>query len=55
MARQSHPHESAALHVSGEAAYTDDIREAAGTLYAAMGMSESAHANIRSMDLALVK
>ena len=55
MSRKSHPHESAALHVSGEASYADDLREAAGTLYAAVGMSESAHANIRSMDLAAVK
>ena len=55
MTRKSHPHESAALHVSGEATYADDIREAAGTLYAAIGMSESAHANIRSMDLTSVK
>ncbi len=55
MSRKSHPHESAALHVSGEASYADDLREASGTLYAAVGMSESAHANIRSMDLAAVK
>ena len=31
----SRPHESAHLHVAGEATYTDDILEAAGTLHAA--------------------
>jgi xanthine dehydrogenase molybdopterin-binding subunit B len=30
---QSHPHESAILHVLGEAVYTDDIPEAQGTLH----------------------
>ena len=54
-AHASHAHESAALHVSGEATYTDDIREVAGTLYAAIGMSQSAHANILSMDLSAVE
>ncbi len=50
----SHPHESAHLHVSGEATYTDDIRELAGTLYAALGLSTRAHARILSMDFAAV-
>ncbi len=45
------PHESAHLHVSGEARYTDDIPEPRGTLHAAIGMSERAHARITSMDL----
>ena len=49
-AHASHPHESAALHVSGEAIYTDDIPELAGTLHAALGMSEKAHATLVSMD-----
>ncbi|MGH8683267.1 MAG: xanthine dehydrogenase molybdopterin binding subunit [Burkholderiales bacterium] len=48
-------HESAHLHVSGEAAYTDDILEARGTLHAAFGLSEHAHARIKSMDLAAVR
>lgn len=52
---KSHPHESAALHVSGEATYADDIREVAGTVYAAIGMSTVAHATIRSMDLSAVR
>ncbi|MDH3658834.1 MAG: xanthine dehydrogenase molybdopterin binding subunit [Alphaproteobacteria bacterium] len=45
------PHESAELHVSGEAAYTDDIPELAGTLHCALGLSQKAHAKIVSMDL----
>jgi xanthine dehydrogenase large subunit len=47
-------HESAHLHVTGEAAYTDDILEARGTLHAAFGLSDRAHARISSMDLAAV-
>ena len=35
----SHPHESARLHVSGRAPYTDDLPEWAGTLHAALGLS----------------
>ncbi|NVH75564.1 xanthine dehydrogenase molybdopterin binding subunit [Paraburkholderia sp. JPY432] len=49
------PHESAALHVSGEATYTDDIAELHGTLHAALGLSRHAHARIVSMDLAAVR
>ena len=48
-------HDSAHLHVSGEAAYTDDILEARGTLHAAFGLSRRAHARIRSMDLSAVR
>ncbi|MCP4488400.1 MAG: xanthine dehydrogenase molybdopterin binding subunit [Gammaproteobacteria bacterium] len=51
----STPHESAHLHVAGEAAFVDDIAELAGTLYAAPGLSERAHANIKSIDLDAVK
>ena len=47
----SHPHESAALHVSGEATYTDDIPELQGTLHCALGLSQKAHARIVSIDL----
>ena len=50
-----HPHESAILHVTGEATYTDDIVELQGTLHAALGLSQKAHAKIRSIDLAKVK
>ncbi len=49
------PHESAALHVAGEATYTDDIAELHGTLHAAFGLSQKAHARIRSIDLSAVK
>ncbi len=49
------PHESAHLHVSGEARYTDDIPEPIGTLHAAIGMSERAHAGIVRIDLEPVR
>ncbi|MEY2660703.1 MAG: Xanthine dehydrogenase molybdenum-binding subunit, partial [Pseudomonadota bacterium] len=39
-------HESAHLHVTGEAAYTDDIPELAGTLYAAIIKSPVAHGEL---------
>lgn len=48
-------HESAHLHVAGEATYVDDIREARGTLHAAFGLAARAHARIRSIDLAAVR
>ncbi|WP_256077408.1 xanthine dehydrogenase molybdopterin binding subunit [Massilia sp. YIM B04103] len=50
----SHPHESAILHVLGEATYTDDIPEAQGTLHAALGLSAKAHARITALNLAPV-
>ena len=50
-----HPHESAHLHVAGEACYVDDLPEIAGTLYAALGLSQKAHARIRSIDLSCVR
>src|SRR5437773_9204967 len=49
------PHDSGHLHVSGEATYIDDIAEARGTLYAAIGMSERAHARLKSVDLTKVR
>ncbi len=48
------PHESAHLHVSGEARYVDDLPELAGTLHAALGLSARAHARIVALDLAAV-
>ncbi|WP_322103382.1 xanthine dehydrogenase molybdopterin binding subunit [Paraburkholderia sp. J41] len=51
----SRPHESAHLHVSGRATYTDDIPVVAGTLHAALGLSQKAHARIVAMDLAKVR
>ncbi len=49
------PHESAALHVAGEASYVDDIAELAGTCYIALGLSQQAHASIKSIDLDAVE
>ena len=49
------PHESAALHVAGEASYVDDMPELAGTCHIALGLSEQAHAKIKAIDLEAVK
>ncbi|MGH8780475.1 xanthine dehydrogenase molybdopterin binding subunit [Paraburkholderia sp.] len=51
----SRPHESAHLHVSGRATYTDDIPVLAGTLHAALGLSAKAHARIVSISLDAVR
>src|SRR5690349_24755309 len=51
----SRPHESAHLHVSGRATYTDDIPTLAGTLHAALGLSSKAHAKIVSISLEQVR
>jgi xanthine dehydrogenase large subunit len=40
------PHESATLHVTGQAIYTDDIPELRGTLYAALITSPVAHGEL---------
>src|SRR5260370_821382 len=48
-------HESAHLHVSGEAVYTDDIPLPANALHAALGLARPAHARIRKLDLEKVK
>ncbi len=48
------PHDSAHLHVSGGATYTDDLPEPQGLLHVAVGMSSIAHANVRDMDLSSV-
>src|SRR5690606_18068841 len=52
---QSLTHESARLHVTGAAQYTDDLPEQQGTLHAALGLSQRAHAKIVSMDLSKVR
>jgi xanthine dehydrogenase large subunit len=39
-------HESAVLHVTGEAVYTDDLPELRGTLYAALVLSPVAHGEL---------
>ncbi len=50
-----HPHESAHLHVAGEATYVDDMPELAGTLHAALGLSPLAHGTLVGIDLAAVR
>ena len=49
------PHESAALHVSGRAAYTDDLAEPLATLHVALGLSPIAHGRLRGIDLDAVR
>ncbi|HET9822541.1 MAG TPA: xanthine dehydrogenase molybdopterin binding subunit, partial [Burkholderiaceae bacterium] len=44
-------HESAHLHVAGEATYTDDLRELDGTLHAALGLSPVAHGRLVAIDV----
>ena len=48
------PHDSAHLHVSGTAAYTDDLPEPRDLLHLAVGMSSKAHARLQGVDLAAV-
>ncbi|MEM7044229.1 MAG: xanthine dehydrogenase molybdopterin binding subunit [Pseudomonadota bacterium] len=48
-------HDSAPLHVSGEALYVDDLPIPARTLHAAIGQSQIAHATIKNLDLAEVR
>ena len=45
------PHESAHLHVRGEADYIDDLPELAGTLHAAVGCSPVAHGRLLDVDV----
>ena len=49
------PHDSARLHVTGAADYTDDIPSPANTLHAYLGLSTIARATITSMDLSAVR
>jgi xanthine dehydrogenase large subunit len=46
------PHESAGLHVAGEARYTDDLPEPRHLLHVAIGVSPVAHGRLRGVDLA---
>jgi xanthine dehydrogenase large subunit len=48
-------HESATLHVTGSAHYTDDIPEPAGALHGAIGTLGLAHARIDSLNLEAVR
>jgi xanthine dehydrogenase large subunit len=49
------PHDSAHLHVSGRALYTDDIALPPDTLHAAFGLSRMAHGQVRALDLSAVQ
>ena len=44
-------HDSAHLHVSGTAAYTDDLPEPRDLLHLAVGMSPIAHGKLRGVNL----
>ncbi len=48
------PHDSASLHVTGQARYVDDIPAPAGALHLAFGLSTIAHGRITGMDLSTV-
>jgi xanthine dehydrogenase large subunit len=49
------PHESAHLHVAGEATYVDDMPELAGTLHAALGLSPVAHGRLTALALDAIR
>ncbi len=51
----SRPHESAHLHVAGEADYIDDLPEIVGTLHAALGLSPVARGRITGMALERIR
>jgi xanthine dehydrogenase large subunit len=49
------PHDSAPLHVTGQARYVDDIPLPAGALHLAFGLSARAHARLSAVDLTAVR
>ncbi len=49
------PHESAHLHVTGDATFVDDIPQREGTLFVALITSEKAHAIIEDTDFSAVE
>ncbi|MGL4310266.1 MAG: xanthine dehydrogenase molybdopterin binding subunit [Paracoccaceae bacterium] len=49
------PHDAAALHVTGQARYVDDIPTPANCLHLAFGLSTVAHGRITAMDLSAVR
>ena len=55
MAHSALAHDSAIKHVTGKADYIDDMPEPRGTVHAALGLSERAHATIIAMDLSAVR
>ena len=52
---KSLPHDSAPLHVTGQARYADDLPMPAGALHLAFGLSTCAHGVIAGMDLSAVR
>ena len=48
-------HDSARLHVTGAAAYVDDVREPAGILHVAPGLAEAARGRLLKLDLDAVR
>ncbi|KQV85334.1 xanthine dehydrogenase molybdopterin binding subunit [Rhizobacter sp. Root1221] len=51
----SRPHESAHLHVAGEAPYVDDLPELTGTLHAALGLSPVARGRLTGLALDTIR
>ena len=51
----SRPHESAHLHVAGEATYIDDLPELAGTLHCALGLSPVANGRLTGAALDVIR
>jgi xanthine dehydrogenase large subunit len=49
------PHDSAPLHVTGQARYVDDVPLPQGALHLAFGLSTEAHAEITALDLTEVR
>jgi xanthine dehydrogenase large subunit len=49
------PHDSAELHVRGEARYVDDLPEPRGLLQAQLGLSQRAHARVLRLDVSAVR
>ena len=49
------PHDSAPLHVAGQARYVDDVPLPAGALHLAFGLSTCAHGDITALDLSAVR
>jgi xanthine dehydrogenase large subunit len=49
------PHDAAALHVTGQARYIDDLSFPANALHLAFGMSSVAHGEITGIDLSAVR
>ncbi|WP_408589795.1 xanthine dehydrogenase molybdopterin binding subunit [Novosphingobium sp.] len=52
--RPANPHDSAHLHVSGQARYVDDEPQVPGLLHLAFGLSTQAHARLLAIDLSAV-